>query len=151
MDNMAFFPAHLTSLTIGTVIAIAILFLVRKNHLMISHAFWWLLVAASSITFGAVPKLIDRIGGFLGIHYPPTLLMVIGLGFMLIKILTMDLKGSDQERKIRALTQRLAVLESEIYPGVEATKDQNGSIISPESGLENSVEEKAESVNFDRK
>jgi len=52
----------------------------------------------------------------LGIHYPPTLLIVIGMGLILIKMLTMDLKRSEQERKIRALTQRLAILESEIPP-----------------------------------
>ncbi|MCX5880817.1 MAG: DUF2304 domain-containing protein, partial [Deltaproteobacteria bacterium] len=89
---------------------------VRKNHLMVSHAVWWLTVAAASMAFGAYPRLIDWIGGVLGIHYPPTLLIVIGMGLILIKMLTMDLKRSEQERKIRALTQRLAILESEMYP-----------------------------------
>jgi hypothetical protein len=34
-------------------------------------------------------------------------------------MLTMDLKRSEQERQIRALTQRLAILESENYPRPE--------------------------------
>ena len=111
------FPTtYLTSFGIGIGIAFAILVLVRKNHLMVSHAVWWLAVAAASMVFGAYPRLIDWIGGVLGIHYPPTLLIVIGMGLILIKMLTMDLKRSEQERKIRALTQRLAILESEMYP-----------------------------------
>lgn len=111
------FPtSQLTSFGIGIGIALAILVLVRKNHLMVSHAVWWLAVAAASMVFGAYPRLIDWIGGVLGIHYPPTLLIVIGMGLILIKMLTMDLKRSEQERKIRALTQRLAILESEMYP-----------------------------------
>jgi len=111
------FPtSQLTSFGIGIGIAIAILVLVRKNHLMVSHAVWWLTVAVASMAFGAYPRLIDGIGRVLGIHYPPTLLIVIGMGLILIKMLTMDLKRSEQERKIRALTQRLAILESEMYP-----------------------------------
>jgi len=111
------FPAtYLTSFGIGICIAFAILVLVRKNHLMVSHAVWWLTVAVASMVFGAYPRLIDWIGGILGVHYPPTLLLVIGMGLILIKMLSMDLKRSEQERKIRALTQRLAILESEMYP-----------------------------------
>ena len=111
------FPtSQLTSFGIGIGIALAILVLVRKNHLMVSHAVWWLTVAVASMVFGAYPRLIDWIGGILGVHYPPTLLLVIGMGLILIKMLSMDLKRSEQERKIRALTQRLAILESEMYP-----------------------------------
>jgi hypothetical protein len=112
---MVFLSAHSTSLGIGIAIAFTILVLVRKNHLMVSHAIWWLMVAAASITFGAFPWLIDWIGAVLGIHYPPVLLIVVGLGFGLIKMLTMDLKLSEQERNIRSLTQRLAILEGEMY------------------------------------
>jgi hypothetical protein len=114
MDNLMFPPSQLTSLGIGIGIALAILILVRKNHLMVRHGIWWLVVALASIAFGAYPRLIDQVGAVLGIHYPPTLLIVIGMGLILIKMLTIDLKRSDQERQIRALTQRLAILESEI-------------------------------------
>ena len=106
--------SQLTSFGIGIGIALTIFFLVRKNHLMVRHAIWWLTVAAASMAFGAYPRLIDWIGGMLGIYYPPTLLIVIGLGFILITMLTMDLRHSNQERQIRALTQRMAILESEM-------------------------------------
>ena len=111
---MLFQTAYLTTLGIGIGIAVTIFILVRKNHLMVSHAIWWLMVAVASMAFGAYPRLIDKIGKVFGIHYPPTLLIVIGMGFILIKMLTMDLKRSEQERKIRALTQRLAILESDM-------------------------------------
>jgi len=120
---MMFPTSQLTSCGIGIGIALAILVLVRKNHLMVSHAVWWLTVAGASMAFGTYPRLIDQIGGVLGIHYPPTLLIVIGMGFILIKMLTMDLKRSEQERKIRALTQRLAILESEMAPPVLSDTD----------------------------
>jgi hypothetical protein len=37
--------------------------------------------------------------------------MTLSVGFVLVKILAMDLERSLQERKIRRLTQRLAILE----------------------------------------
>jgi hypothetical protein len=113
-------PAYLTTWGIGIGVALSIFFLVRKNHLMVSHAVWWLVVAVASMAFGIYPKLIDKVGALFGIHYPPTLLIVIGMGFILIKMLTMDLKLSEQERKIRAITQRLAIVESEIYQQSDA-------------------------------
>jgi hypothetical protein len=39
--------------------------------------------------------------------------IAVGVGMMLIKILTIDLEQSRQERKIRRLTQRLAMYEAD--------------------------------------
>lgn len=147
---MLFPSAHMTSLGIGITIAVTILVLVRKNHLMVSHAIWWLLVAAASITFGAYPWLIDRIGATLGVQYPPILLIVVGLGLVLIKMLTMDLKRSEQERNIRALTQRMAILESEMYPLTSHRNSAENSDTS-ENCLEYSTQEKEGQINADRK
>jgi len=51
------------------------------------------------------------------------LLIVVGIGLILIKMLTLDLKRSEQERKIRALTQRLAILESEMFSFAPSYRD----------------------------
>lgn len=120
---MVFLSVHSTSLGIGLAIALSIFILVRKNHLMISYAIWWLMIAVASVAFGAYPRLIDRIGMLLGIHYPPILLIVVGIGLILIKMLTLDLKRSEQERKIRALTQRLAILEAEMFSFAPSYRD----------------------------
>jgi hypothetical protein len=146
---MVILSAHLTSLGIGVTIAIVILALVRKNHLMVGHAIWWLLVAVASITFGAYPRLIDRIGAVLGIHYPPILLIIICLGFILIKMLTMDLKRSEHERNIRALTQRLAILESEMIPHVESHPNPVMQSNASTNNSESSIMEKSKQINAD--
>ena len=143
---MVFPSAHLTSFGIGVALALAILTLVRKNHLMVSHAVWWLTVAMASIIFGAFPWLIDRIGRVLGIHYPPILLIVIGMGLILIKMLTMDLKRSEHERNIRALTQRLAILESEMTVPVAFHQNSAGSTNSSANPVEFSIKENVESI-----
>jgi len=102
---------QLTSTLIGIAIAAILLFLVRRDHLHGPYAVWWLCVAALVVLAGLFPGLIDRLAGLLGVNYPPVLAIVLGFGLILVKMLTMDLERSRQERKIRRLAQRLALLE----------------------------------------
>lgn len=104
---------HLTSAILGLMIAGTILYLIRLDHLHSRHALWWLGVALGIMILGIFPKIIDKVAFFLGVHYPPTLLFTLGLGMILIKVLGIDLHQSDLERKVRRLTQRLAILEGE--------------------------------------
>ncbi|MBN1276032.1 MAG: DUF2304 domain-containing protein [Deltaproteobacteria bacterium] len=110
---MRFFSYHLTSFMLGIIIAGVIIILVRKDLLHTKYSFWWLLVALGSIVFGAFPRLIDWIGAVFGVHYPPVLFIIVGIGLILIKMLTMDIDHSEQERRLRILTQRLALYEEE--------------------------------------
>ncbi|ADJ29184.1 DUF2304 domain-containing protein [Nitrosococcus watsonii] len=101
-----------TSTLIGLLIAGLILFLVRRDHLHGPYAIWWLVVAAMVVVLGAFPRLFDTVAPLFGVAYPPILAVVLGMGLLLIKMLTMDLERSRQERKLRRLTQRLAMLEA---------------------------------------
>ena len=102
-----------TCLGIGFVIALIILFLVRKNRLRIRYTAWWLFIAGTFLILGMFPTLSDWIGGALGVHYPPILFVVAGIGLILIKMLTMDIERGEQERRIRILTEKMAVLKGE--------------------------------------
>lgn len=102
---------QLTSMAIGVSLAAIILFLVRRDHLHGPYAIWWIGSAATVALLGLFPRLFDTWAAKLGISYPPILAIVLGFGLLLLKILTMDLERSRQERLIRRLTQRLAMLE----------------------------------------
>lgn len=106
--------AIIVSAVIGFVLASAILYLVRRDHLHGSHALWWLVVAAVTLVLGMFPSVIDRLGHFIGIYYPPILPIIVGLGFILIRMLQMDVDRSRQERTLRRLTQRIAILDQEL-------------------------------------
>ena len=102
---------QITSMVIGISLAVIILFLVRRDHLHGPYAVWWIGAAATVGALGFFPRLFDYLAGYLGVRYPPILAIVLGLGLLLLKILTMDLERSRQERLIRRLAQRLAMLE----------------------------------------
>lgn len=104
----------ITAALLGALLAGSILFLVRRDHLHGPYALWWLLMAGITLVLGIWPRLIDRVAEFAGIAYPPALLIVVGLCLILIRLLQLDIERSRQERQIRRLTQKLAILEQEI-------------------------------------
>jgi hypothetical protein len=104
----------ITAALIGVLLAGAILYLVRRDHLHGSFAIWWLTVAAAILVLGLFPPVIDWLGRITGIYYPPVLPIVVGIGMILIRLLKMDVDRSRSERQIRRLTQKLAILEQEL-------------------------------------
>ena len=106
--------AQITAGIIGVLLAGAILYLVRRDHLHGSYALWWLAVAAVILLLGAFPPVIDWLGRVTGIYYPPVLPIIVGIGMILIRMLKMDIDRSQQERQLRRLTQKLAILEQEL-------------------------------------
>lgn len=104
----------IVSAIIGCVLASAILYLVRRDHLHGSYAVWWLAVAAVVMLLAIFPHIVDWLGNTLGIAYPPILAILIGMAFTLIRMLQMDIDRSRQERALRRLTQRVAILDEEL-------------------------------------
>lgn len=111
---------QITSMAIGISLAAIILFLVRRDHLHGPYSLWWIGAATTVALLGFFPRLFDAVALELGISYPPILAVVLGFSMILVKILTMDLERSRQERLIRRLAQRLAMLEAQA-PEAQAT------------------------------
>ena len=104
---------QITSLAIGVIIAAIILFLVRRDHLHGPYAIWWIGAAITIGILGFFPRFFDYLAVYVGVSYPPILGIVLGFSLLLVKILTMELERSRQERLIRRLAQRLAILEAQ--------------------------------------
>lgn len=78
------------------------------------YATWWLLIALSTIVLAIFPQLVDWIAMKLGVTYPPALLFVLAISMILVRMLTMDLALTRKERKIRRLTQKIAIIEDSL-------------------------------------
>jgi hypothetical protein len=105
---------QITSAILGVALAGAILFLVRRDHLHGPYAVWWFGVAAATIVLGVFPRHVVWLGHQTGIFYAPVLPIIIGLSLVLLRLLKLDIDRSKQERRIRRLTQKLAILEQEL-------------------------------------
>jgi hypothetical protein len=105
---------QITSAVLGVGLAGAILFLVRRDHLHGPYAVWWFAVAAATFILGVFPGVVVWLGRETGIGYAPVLPIIIGLSLVLIRLLKLDIDRSKHERKMRRLTQKLAILEQEM-------------------------------------
>ena len=105
---------QITSAILGIALAGAIMFLVRRDHLHGPFALWWFGVAAATFVLGVFPNVVEWLGHVTGIAYAPVLPIIIGLSLVLIRLLKLDVDRSKQERRIRRLTQKLAILEQEL-------------------------------------
>lgn len=108
---------------VGLFIAFFIMWLIRKDHLHVKYAFSWIIVGIFSAVIGFSPSIIDNLAHKIDISYPPILAIIIAFTFLLIKILTIDIERSRQERNLLRLTQRLGILEAELNK--ELNKDLN--------------------------
>jgi len=104
---------HLTVLVMGLGLAVAILHLVRRDHLYIRQGVFWIGVALVSLLFGVWPYLIDSLGEIFGVAYPPTLLLLAAIIVLVVKALLGDMALTQLRRDMRRLNQRIALLESE--------------------------------------
>jgi hypothetical protein len=119
---------QITSAILGIGLTAAILFLVRRDHLHGPYALWWFAVAAATFALGVFPILVVWLGRLTGIVYAPVLPIIVGVSLILIRMLKLDIDRSKQERQIRRLTQKLAILEQELdrlggHPGRDARSD----------------------------
>jgi hypothetical protein len=134
--------SQFTSAVIGVLLAGAILYLVRRDHLHGSYALWWLAVAAAILVLGVFPPAIDWLGRVTGISYPPVLPIIVGIGMILIRMLRTDIDRSRQERQLRRLAQKLAILEQELATArrdgapneATATRGKSAQVIPLKSG-----------------
>ena len=112
--------------TLGLLIAITIVYLVRRDQMHARFTMWWLAVAALAILFGFFPRLLDWIGGSLGIAYPPILAVILAVAALVLKILFADLERSKMRRDMLRLTQRVLILE-------QAIRDRDADAPTPEA------------------
>lgn len=105
---------HWISAIIGLGLAGVILYLVRRDRLHGPYALWWLLVAAAALVMGLFPQVVDWLGRATGVYYPPALPIIVGLALVMVRLLKLDIDRSRQERRLRRLVQKVAMLESEL-------------------------------------
>lgn len=106
--------AGLTSAALGVVIAVGILWLVRRDRMHGGYALWWLLVAIGALLIGFFPTTVDWAAGKLGVHYPPMLLVLAALAAIVLKLAATDIDATLRERRLRRLLQKVAILELEL-------------------------------------
>jgi len=103
---------NLTTGLLGLALAAIILLLLRRDHLYVMHALFWVVVAAAALVLGLWPGLIDRLAVLTGISYPPALLLLGGVIVLFVKALHADIQNTRLQREVRRLNQRIAMVDA---------------------------------------
>lgn len=103
---------QITTSLLGLGLALIILHLLRRDHIYILHALFWIVIAALAALLGLWPGLIDRAAGWIGISFPPAALLLGAVVVLFVKSLYADITLTRLERQLRRLNQRIAMLDA---------------------------------------
>lgn len=106
--------AHIALALLVLLLIVAIVLLVRRRHLKAKYALLWLSLGAVLVVFAAVPGLLDWTAERLGVWYPPTLLILLGLGILLLVVVHFSYELTRSENRTRTLAEQMALLRLEI-------------------------------------
>lgn len=104
----------LLSGSLGLLMAIGILWLIRRDHMHVQYSLWWLALGSGALILGFFPSLVDVVGRALGIAYPPTLGLLIAIIALFLKALLGDIERSRTKRRLLRLTQRVVILQQRL-------------------------------------
>src|SRR5262245_7779540 len=107
--------------TASLLVLFTIIQLVRKKRLDEKYAMLWILVGAVLLLAPIEISFIDKISNFLGFHYPPSFVLLLGfLGLCLIN-LQFSVAISRLSKQNKILAQRFAILEHKTATDIPAT------------------------------
>ena len=102
-------------LVIGLIIYFCVVYhLLKKKRLALKYTLLWILTGAILFTLVIVPGILTSITHFLGIELPVNGLFTIGIGLILMILLSLTVIVSGMSAKMRVLVQRIAILEDQI-------------------------------------
>lgn len=87
---------------------------VLKSSMSVKESFFWLVGSIGALLLAIFPKSIDVIANFLGVSYPPTILLVACIIFLLFMNFRDSKRIASQHEKIVELSQQIAILKNKV-------------------------------------
>jgi hypothetical protein len=103
----------LTAVT-GLAVLVTIFELVRRRQLREKYALLWAIVGIVVIPLALFPRLLDTVSHSVGIASGVSLVLFLGLVFLLLVCIHLSLEVSHLEEETRTLAEDIALLRTEI-------------------------------------
>jgi hypothetical protein len=85
--------------------------LIRYGQLRPAYGLLWMIAAVLFFLFSLFTSLVHNIAAFFEVHYAPTLVIGLALGFIIILLLSQSVIISTLSRNNKDLAQNVAILE----------------------------------------
>lgn len=105
---------QIIAIGISVIIFVIVIELIRRNHLKERYSLIWLATAIVLIIFSVWRSLLDVIAGAIGIYYPPSLLFLLAIGFLILLLLNHSVAVSSLTKKNERLAQELGILKTRL-------------------------------------
>lgn len=96
--------------------------LIRRGLLKEKYSVLWIASTIAIIVLSAWRELLDNLADIFGVAYPPSLLFMVALGFILLILLHYSVVISILTDKNKHLAQEVALLKSAINDGVKGAE-----------------------------
>jgi len=106
---------QLLSIVASLTLLLVILETIRKRRLREQYALVWLLTGFLLLLFSLWRDLLDRVSALMGIYYPPSALLLMLTGLLVLILLSFSIVVSSLSIKLTRLSQKLALLEWELH------------------------------------
>ena len=112
----------LTILTaiIGFALLVIIFELMRRRQLREKYALLWAAVAIVVVPLALFPRLLDAVSSVVGVASGVSLVLFLGLVFLLVLSLHLSWEVSALEEETRTLAEEIALLRTEIREGADS-------------------------------
>lgn len=104
--------SYFVFIAIAVIIIIFIARSVKKSRLSIKESFWWMIGSILMLILSIFPGLINWTAKIFGVSYPPTILFVFCILFLIYMVFRNSKRIAIQQEKIVELSQQIAILKS---------------------------------------
>lgn len=107
MNNLYF-------IILAILVIIYVFNIVRKSKFSIKESFWWVMASLLMFLLALFPYSIDKFANYLNIAYPPSLLFVICIIFLLFILFRNSMKIFELQTRVIEMGQELAILKEKV-------------------------------------
>jgi hypothetical protein len=105
---------QIIAVIVSVLLLLGVLELVRRRKLTEEYSFLWILSALALVGLSLRRDLLDTAAGWLGVYYPPMVLLMLLVVMVFVASLCFSVIVSRQRQQIERLIEETAVLSAEL-------------------------------------
>ena len=107
-------PVQWLALAASLLLLVTVIELVRRRVLTEEYSFLWIALSVALLIVSARKSVLDVVAGWLGVHYPPSVLLLVMIPLGFVGAMFFSVVVSKQRRQIERLVEDTAILAAEL-------------------------------------
>ncbi len=121
-------PVQVLAIVVSSALLLLVLELVRRRRLTEEYSFIWIACAVALLVLSIRRELLDAAGAWLGVYYPPAVLLLVVILFVFVGLLSFSVTISRQRAQIERLIEDVAILEARLRDREQEARPSRGTL-----------------------